>query len=124
MGKIMSAPRILLVEDEMLIAMDIESRLRDDGFDVAGPFATAQDAMENLDGPDIAAALLDINLRGGRSFDLAKEIIGRKIPPIFMSGAVDPDLPADLSACPISETPRNSSKLLATLRSEIAKSAA
>ena len=57
---------VLVVEDEFLIAMDLEAMLREHGWRVLGPAATVEEALRLLDGggetPDVA--LLDVNLRG------------------------------------------------------------
>jgi CheY-like chemotaxis protein len=56
---------VLVVEDEFLIAMDLEAMLRGHGWRVLGPAATVAEALRLLDGgetPDVA--LLDVNLRG------------------------------------------------------------
>ena len=113
--------RILLVEDEVLIAMDIESHLIDHGFEVAGPCATIRGAMALAQESDLAAAILDVNLQGGQSFDLAKDLKSRKIPSVFISGAAEHDLPDDLSGCPVLVKPICYSGLLTALRTEISK---
>ena len=56
---------VLVVEDEFLIAMDLEAMLRDHGWRVLGPAATVAEALHLLeDGEMPDVALLDVNLRG------------------------------------------------------------
>lgn len=80
--------KILLVEDEILIALTLEMTLSDAGYTVLGPVATVKRALELLqhDIPDLA--LVDINLRGGGSgIELARELGTRwLVPVLFMSG--------------------------------------
>jgi two-component system cell cycle sensor histidine kinase/response regulator CckA len=61
----MSATRILIVEDESLVAMDIEKRLKALEYDVAGIVSSGQDAIELAasESPDLI--LMDIHLKGG-----------------------------------------------------------
>ncbi len=104
----------------MLIAMDIESHLIDNGYEVAGPCAKISDAQA-LVGEGLAAAILDINLRDGQSFDFAKQLLSKNIPPIFISGAIEHDLPAGLDGRPILVKPLSFPGLLSVLESEISK---
>jgi CheY-like chemotaxis protein len=60
----MSAPRILVVEDEALVAMLVEDTLSDAGFQVIGPFATVPDALAAIARGGFDAAVLDMNLGG------------------------------------------------------------
>jgi DNA-binding response OmpR family regulator len=59
-----SAPRILIVEDEALVAMLVEDTLLDAGFAVIGPVATVADAMAAIGRGGFDAAVLDMNLGG------------------------------------------------------------
>jgi DNA-binding response OmpR family regulator len=81
--------RLLVVEDEPLIAASIEWELRDRGYDVLGPAASAAHA-EDLAGllrPDLA--LVDINLaQRGDGIRLARTLGGRGVPSIFVTGQV------------------------------------
>ena len=60
--QILSDHRILVVEDEALIAFEIEEAIRDAGGVVVGPFATVGDAMRLVETEDISAAILDMQL--------------------------------------------------------------
>jgi len=64
--------RVLVVEDEYMIADDLARALEDRGADVIGPAGTIEDALELLDADrQIDGAVLDINLRGERALPLA-----------------------------------------------------
>jgi CheY-like chemotaxis protein len=78
--------RILIVEDEMLVAMNIEDMLLDLGHEVAGlasrlapALALARDALFDV-------AMLDVNLAGETSFPVADLLIERGIPFLFATG--------------------------------------
>jgi two-component SAPR family response regulator len=78
--------RVLLVEDEALVAMMMTDFLRDIGFHVIGPFGRVSEAIDALAQEQPQAAILDINLRGELIYDLADELTGRGIPIVFVTG--------------------------------------
>ena len=78
--------RILVVEDEGLIAMMIEQNLRDLNFDVVGPFGTVHEALAAVDREPIDAGILDINLGGEMAYPIAHILRARKVPFVFMTG--------------------------------------
>lgn len=78
--------RILVVEDEMLVAMLIVDILDDLGFETLGPAMRLETALEYASGADFDFAILDINLAGKHSFPVAEKLKERRIPFIFASG--------------------------------------
>ncbi|CUH39556.1 putative transcriptional regulatory protein pdtaR [Jannaschia seosinensis] len=95
----MTEGEILVLEDEMLIAMDIEATLRDAGYENLRVCSSASDARAYLDEHTPVVAVLDVNLgRGETSFDIARELHARGCPLLFMSGytASTVQLPAEL----------------------------
>jgi CheY-like chemotaxis protein len=79
--------RVLLVEDEALVAMLIEDQLIELGFDVVGPAATATQAIALCEEEQIDGAVLDINLGGGQRSDSVAELLAAKrIPFVFVTG--------------------------------------
>jgi CheY-like chemotaxis protein len=87
--------RILLVEDETLIAMDLEAMLRQRGCEVVGPFADVADALgavaseRRLDG-----AILDVNLGAEKVFPVADALADSAVPFLFLTGYDREILPA------------------------------
>ena len=77
--------RVILVEDEALIAMIIEEMIGDLGCTVVGPAATIDEALAIV-GAEADCALLDINLRGAPSWPIADALKARGIPFAFVSG--------------------------------------
>ena len=77
--------RVLVVEDEPLVALQIEDVLRNAGFDVVGPAKSVAEALELLQAP-CNGAVLDIMLRSETSEPVAKALIKRGIPFITLSG--------------------------------------
>lgn len=82
--------RILVVEDEYLIAMTLQDALESAGSVVVGPFPSVRKALEGIAAePKIDAAVVDINLGGAWAFPVADALLARKIPFIFTSGYED-----------------------------------
>jgi CheY-like chemotaxis protein len=79
--------RVILVEDEALIAMIIEEMIADLGCTAVGPAATLDAALELVAAtPDADCALLDINLRGASSWPIADALKAKGVPFAFVSG--------------------------------------
>lgn len=85
--------RILVVEDEMMIAMLVEDMLSELGCSVVGP-AHALDAALDLAQSEVGldAALLDVNLGGQPVFAVADALRARGVPAIFSTGYGDAGL--------------------------------
>ena len=83
---ILRGKRILVVEDEYLIASELAGALRRHGGIVVGPVARLQDAEKLLAEDGIDVALLDINLRGAWSYPILDDLKARGIPVIIITG--------------------------------------
>ena len=82
--------RILVVEDEYLIAMSLQDALENAGSVVVGPVPSVDKAIQKIESePDIDAAVLDVNLGGMLAYPVADMLIARKIPFVFTSGYED-----------------------------------
>jgi CheY-like chemotaxis protein len=97
--------RVLLVEDNSLIAMDLEAQLRAWGCIVHGPHATADAAAEDARHAELDAALLDIRLAHGDAIALASNLHERGVKVVFTTGCAIADLPAGLRDLPILRKP-------------------
>jgi CheY-like chemotaxis protein len=78
--------RILVVEDEMTIALLIEDMLADLGYEVVGLAMRLPQAMELAATANIDLAILDVNLDGRMSFPVADLLRGRGVPFLFATG--------------------------------------
>jgi CheY-like chemotaxis protein len=82
--------RILVVEDEYLIAMSLQDALENAGSIVLGPAPSVDKAIKTIESEvHIDAAVLDVNLGGVLAFPVADMLIARKIPFVFTSGYED-----------------------------------
>ena len=77
--------KILIVEDEFLIAMETEAVLTENGYCVIGTAASIEKAMEILEGSTPDIAILDVNLRGKSIFPVAVLLKAMAVPFIFAS---------------------------------------
>ena len=82
----LSGQTVLVLEDDFYLAQDVASALRGAGAEVIGPCATAADAIEALKRSTVTAAMLDVNLGTGRSFDLAHALRNTGTPFVFLTG--------------------------------------
>jgi CheY-like chemotaxis protein len=82
--------RILIVEDEYLIAMSLQDVLENAGSVVVGPVPSVEKAIKTIElDPHIDAAVVDVNLGGVLAYPVADMLIARKIPFVFTSGYED-----------------------------------
>ena len=107
--------RILVVEDEALIAMMLEDCLRDAGATVLGPVANRQDALAELrhQRPDVV--LLDLQLGTESALPLALHLQASGIPFIICTGFGNPGLPPGLTPLLVLTKPLEMEALLAAL---------
>jgi CheY-like chemotaxis protein len=94
MSTLTAPPRILIVEDEVIIAMEIESRLESAGYLVCGPVMTGEEAVSAAREKSPDLILMDITLHGTMNgLDAAARIQAEKsIPVIFLSASVSDDI--------------------------------
>lgn len=79
-------PRILVVEDETMIAFMIEKIVVEAGYEVVGPVSRLAKALEIAASQPLSGALLDVNLAGDLTWPLARALQNRGIPFVFMTG--------------------------------------
>ena len=98
--------RVLVVEDEYMLAEDLREELERQGALVMGPVASVADALELLrSGPAPDMAILDINLGGEMAYPVADALRARDIPFIFATGYNAGAIPKAYSDVPRAEKP-------------------
>jgi CheY-like chemotaxis protein len=90
-----AVPRILVVEDEMTVAMLIEDMVNELSFEVAGVVPRLEDAMRLVDSDDFDVAMLDVHLNGKTVFPFAAELDKRQIPYLFATAYGGRGIPAE-----------------------------
>jgi DNA-binding response OmpR family regulator len=108
--------RILIVEDDPIIALDLARTVRAAGMSVVGIAATTHAAQKLLHDNVIDAAVLDVRLETGDTLDFAKQLQAQNIPYLFQTS--DPDLIAGYFSPPpiVLAKPFAPEKLIAALR--------
>lgn len=96
---------VLVVEDEMMLAMLVEDILGDAGYRILKA-ARVDKALELAHGDEpIHAAMLDINLAGSQVFPVAERLNAMGVPFLFASGYGEPGLPPEFQDVPILQKP-------------------
>jgi CheY-like chemotaxis protein len=113
-GSIQGA-RIMIAEDELLIAITLEAALADSGAEVVGSFNTVDQAMSACGSVEMDAAIVDLQLMGELAFPLLRRLIAHAIPAVVVSGYPVSVLPSDLRHLPFREKPFRVSHIIATL---------
>ncbi len=94
MSQPLSARRVLLVEDEALVAMLLETILEDMGCVPVGPAGTVEEGLAMVaDAGPLDAALLDVNVAGRQVFPIAEALKARGVPFVFSTGYGESGLP-------------------------------
>ena len=115
----LSGIRVLVVEDEGPIAFMIEEMLADLGCEVAASVASLAGAEGAVRSTAVDVVLLDVNLAGATTFDLARQLAGRAIPVVFSTGYGNGGLPEDLRDRPVLTKPFTNSDLQRALLSAL-----
>jgi DNA-binding response OmpR family regulator len=78
--------RVLIVEDEYLLASELEEALRASRAEVIGPIHDLDSALEQVAGGGFDVAVIDINLHGHQTYQIAEELQRIGVPFIFATG--------------------------------------
>lgn len=81
---------VLLVEDELLVALDVQDIIEEAGYVVDGPYILLADALSATASSRPLFAVLDVQLQDGEVFPLADRLHDAGVPVIFHSGHADP----------------------------------
>ena len=108
-----AARRILLVEDEVLICMLIETILSDAGYEVLTA-NTLDEALDAVDRGSFAAAVLDLNLKGKKVYPVAERLVALGTPFVFATGGGGKDIEG-FAGVPWVGKPFQESELLAAV---------
>ena len=98
--------RVLIVEDESLVAMLLETILEDMGCVPVGPAATVEEGLQMAsEGEPVDAALLDVNVAGKQVFPIAEALRERGVPFVFSTGYGEGGLPDEWRGQPTLQKP-------------------
>jgi PAS domain S-box-containing protein len=97
--------RIMIVEDEALVAIALRDSLHEMGFSVVGPFSRISEAMIAFKKTDVNGAVLDINLGGDLIYPLADVLAAENVPFIFVTGYGAEGIDRRFSNVPVLQKP-------------------
>jgi PAS domain S-box-containing protein len=104
-AKLVNGNRILLVEDEALVAMMMRDSLVELGFSVVGPFDRADEALACASDEPLDAAILDVNLGGDLVYPVAERLARRDVPFVFVTGYDAENIDARYAHVPVLQKP-------------------
>ncbi|MGE0225647.1 MAG: response regulator [Acetobacteraceae bacterium] len=113
----MTGVRVMVVEDEALVAMMILEYLEDLGCQVVATASRLQEALEKAADVQADVGLLDVNLAGQMSYPVAEVLRGRGIPVVFATGYGTDGLPSTLRNVPVLSKPFRQHQLADALQS-------
>lgn len=116
--------KVLVLEDNALVAMHIEEMLGEAGCEVVGTIGSVGGALEFIRSHAVDAAVLDVNLNGEKIFGVAEELMARNVPIVFSSGYGERYLPPKFDAAPHLSKPFEPETLWRTLAEACAAKAA
>ncbi len=111
--------RVLVVEDEGIAALALCDALELAGATIVGPAATVARAKDVVRTSVVDVALLDVNLRGELSFEVARDLQRRGVPIVFVTGYTTDSLPPEFAACTILTKPISGTDVCRVLAREI-----
>ena len=105
MSQTFAGRRVLVVEDEALVAMLLETILEDMGCVAVGPAATVDEGLRMAADEAVDAALLDVNVAGRQVFPVAHALKDRGVPFVFSTGYGEGGLPDEWRGQPTLQKP-------------------
>jgi DNA-binding response OmpR family regulator len=106
---------VLIVEDDPLIAMDLEAIAEEEGHSTTW-CATLREALGEVDRRDYALALLDVDVPDGKTFAVARRLMDRAVPFAFVSAIRRVDIPLEFADARIVGKPYRPNEVRSALR--------
>lgn len=116
----LAGKRILVVDDEEMIATLLKSALEDEDCTVLGPFERVALALKPARTETIDFALLDVNVAGEKIYPVAETLDRRGIPFLLLSGYGEDDRPADRAHWKVFGKPFNINAMVTAIRQALA----
>jgi CheY-like chemotaxis protein len=119
-ANVLTGRRVLVVEDQFAVALDLCEGLDREGASVVGPASSVEDALQMLESsarPDVA--VLDIQLRGGLVYPVADRLEELGVPYVFTSACEASDIPEHYRLAPRFDKPIRLSSILDAIRDQV-----
>lgn len=107
----LSGRRVLVVEDEVMVAWTLEDMLAELGCTVVGPAARVDQALAMIEAEAVDAVVLDVNLNGEKSYPVADALAARGVPFVFSTGYNKNNLHTGYLGFPMLQKPFERSQL-------------
>jgi CheY-like chemotaxis protein len=107
--------RVLVVEDEIVVALFLEDMLAEHGYEVAGVASRLEEGLARAEAPDFHLAVLDVHLNGREVFPLADRLAERDVPFVFATGYGARGIPERHAGRPVLQKPFLPADLARTL---------
>jgi CheY-like chemotaxis protein len=111
--------RVLVVEDEVLLALDIAQQLTDCGFDVVGPATSVAKALALIAEGGCDVAVLDVNLGDETAEPIAHGLRARGTPFVVLTGYSSEQLQSGFGGAPVLSKPTSRDVLVAALQQSV-----
>ena len=111
--------RVLVIEDESLVMMLLEDSLGEVGCEIVGKASRSGEALEKASSLSFDVAILDVNLNGNQTLDVADCLSQRGIPFVFATGYGAAGLLSRFEGVPILQKPFQQHDLEAALRAAL-----
>ncbi len=108
----MIALRVLIVEDNSMLAFEMQDILSDAGYEVVGPAATVAKALHLIDSQPPHAAFVDYNLKGEYATEVVRALAARTIPFMVVTGSDPESLPGAFKDVAFARKPFNAAGLI------------
>ena len=113
--------RVLIVEDEFLLADDLAKAFRKADIDIVGPTPSRSQALALIAQKNVTTAVLDISLDGDNVYEVADALIERDVPILFVTGYDRSDIPSRYAEVPICQKPIGADAVIAALERIVPK---
>jgi len=116
--------RVLVIEDESFVLMLLEDTLAEIGCEVAGTASRVGEALDKVGSLSFDVAILDVNLNGSQTLEVAARLAQAAVPFVFATGYGAAGLLSHFEGVPILQKPFQQSDLEQALRAALARSKA
>lgn len=115
----LAGARVLVAEDSLIVARELQATLEDLGCIVFGPYGKLEQVVDAITRQQFDLAVLDVDLRGENIFPAADMLVERNTPFIFSTGFNSGQIPDRYSNCPHLEKPTTKSRIVHVVRQQL-----
>ncbi|HEV8330020.1 MAG TPA: response regulator [Steroidobacteraceae bacterium] len=118
-ANVLNGRKVLVVEDQYAVALDLCEGLDREGASVVGPASSVEDALAMLESGRPDVAVLDIQLHGGLVYPVADRLQELGVPYLFTSACEPDEIPEQYRFAPRFDKPIRLSSIIAAIRAQI-----